>query len=104
KKSDDPAHIPVSTVDGTVPELEAVKRGDLTHVSVQPATGEGIVSMRLLYEMMKTGKLLAAPASAGTSPIEGKELWTPVEIIPSDQFAGAWYKTQTYSVPEDVAP
>jgi hypothetical protein len=27
-----------------------------------------------------------------------------VEIIPSTQFAGPWYKTQTYSVPEDVSP
>jgi ABC-type sugar transport system substrate-binding protein len=104
KKSDDPAHIPVSTVDGTTPELEAVSKGDLTHVSVQPATGEGIVSMRLLYEMMKSGKLIEAPASPGTMPIETEELWTPVEIIPSTQFAGPWYKTQTYSVPEDVSP
>ena len=102
KKSDDPAHIPVATVDGTSPELEAVKKGDLTHISVQPATGEGIVSMRLLYEMMKTGKILDKPAEAGTYPIEGQELWAPVEIIPSDKFNGAWYKTQTYSVPEDV--
>jgi ribose transport system substrate-binding protein len=102
KKSDDPAHIPVATVDGTLPELEAVKKGDLTHISVQPATGEGIVTMRLLYEMMKTGKLLEKPAEAGTYPIEGEELWAPVEIIPSDKFNGAWYKTQTYSVPEDV--
>ncbi len=103
KKSDDPAHIPVATIDGTSPELEAVKKGDLTHVSVQPATGEGVVSMRLLYEMMKSGKLLDKPAQAGTYPIEGEELWTPVEIIPSDKFDGAWYKTQTYSVPEDVS-
>jgi ribose transport system substrate-binding protein len=102
KKSDDPAHIPVATVDGTSPELEAVKKGDLTHISVQPATGEGIVTMRLLYEMMKTGKILDKPAEAGTYPIEGQELWAPVEIIPSDKFHGAWYKTQTYSVPEDV--
>jgi ribose transport system substrate-binding protein len=102
KKSDDPAHIPVATVDGTSPELEAVKKGDLTHISVQPATGEGIVSMRLLYEMMKAGKILDKPAEAGTYPIEGQELWAPVEIIPSDKFNGAWYKTQTYSVPEDV--
>jgi ABC-type sugar transport system substrate-binding protein len=102
KKSDDPAHIPVATVDGTKPELEAVEKGDLTHISVQPATGEGIVTMRLLYEMMKSGKLLEAPAQPGQYPIEGDELWAPVEIIPSDKFEGAWYKTQTYSVPEDV--
>lgn len=104
KKSDDPAHIPVATVDGTKPELEAVAKGDLTHVSVQPATGEGIITMRLLYDMMKNGKLIDKPAEAGTYPIEGKELWAPVEIIPSDKFDGAWYKTQTYSIPEDVKP
>jgi ribose transport system substrate-binding protein len=104
KKSNDAGHIPVATVDGTVPELEAVEKGDLTHVSVQPATGEGIVTMRLLYEMMKTGKLIESPAAKGELPISTEELWKPVEIIPSDQFAGPWYKTQTYSVPEDVGP
>jgi ABC-type sugar transport system substrate-binding protein len=104
KKSDDPAHIPVATVDGTKPELEAVAKGDLTHVSVQPATGEGIVTMRLLYEMMKSGKLIEKPAAKGEMAIDTKELWTPVEIIPSDQFDGPWYKTQTYSIPEDVGP
>ena len=102
KKSDDPAHIPVATIDGTQPELAAVEKGDLTHVSVQPATGEGIVSMRLLYDMMKSGKLLDKSASAGTFPIEGEELWAPVEIMPSEAFDGDWYKIQAYSVPEDV--
>ncbi|MBX6324142.1 MAG: substrate-binding domain-containing protein [Rhodospirillaceae bacterium] len=103
KKSDDPQHIPVATVDGTKPELEAVQRGDLTHISVQPATGEGIVSMRLLYQMMKSGKLIEKPTGPGTMEMDAEELWTPVEIIPSTQFEGPWYKTQTYSIPEDVA-
>ncbi|OCP19363.1 MULTISPECIES: sugar ABC transporter substrate-binding protein [unclassified Ensifer] len=102
KKADDPAHIPVATVDGTAPELAAVEKGDLTHVSVQPATGEGIISMRLLYEMMKSGKLLEKSDAATTYPIEGEEIWAPVEIQPSTEFEGDWYKTQAYSVPEDV--
>lgn len=102
KKADDPAHIPVATIDGTKPELDAVEKGDLTHVSVQPATGEGMVAMRLLYEQMKSGKLLGKPAEKGVFPVEGDPVWGPVEIIPSDQFDGAWYKIQAYSVPEDV--
>ncbi|HEX2529010.1 MAG TPA: sugar ABC transporter substrate-binding protein [Geminicoccus sp.] len=103
-KSSDPNHIPVATIDGTKPELEAVERGDLTHVSVQPATGEGIVSMRLLYDMMKSGKLLTKSAEKGTYDVGSQELWTPVEVIPSDEFDGDWYKTQAYSIPGDVPP
>jgi len=102
KKSDDPAHIPVATIDGTQPELAALEKGDLTHISVQPATGEGIITMRLLYDMMKSGKLLDRSSSAETLPIEGEELWAPVEIIPSSDFDGDWYKIQAYSIPEDV--
>jgi ribose transport system substrate-binding protein len=101
-KSDKPEHIPVATIDGTRPELEAVLKGDLTHVSVQPATGEGIVSMRLLYEMMKSGELKTKSAAKGTYDVGSEELWTPVEIIPSEEFDGDWYKTQAYSIPEDV--
>jgi ABC-type sugar transport system substrate-binding protein len=101
-KSDKPEHIPVATIDGTKPELEAVMKGDLTHVSVQPATGEGIVSMRLLYEMMKSGELKTKSVAKGTYDVGSDELWTPVEIIPSEEFDGDWYKTQAYSIPEDV--
>ncbi|WP_027132913.1 sugar ABC transporter substrate-binding protein [Geminicoccus roseus] len=101
-KSDDPKHIPVATIDGTRPELDAVLKGDLTHVSVQPATGEGVVSMRLLYEMMSSGELKGKSAENGTYDVGAEELWTPVEIIPSEEFDGDWYKTQAYSIPEDV--
>jgi len=99
---DDPKHIPISTVDGTVPELQAVARGQLDHISVQPATGEGILSMRLLFDMMESGKIMEKPAAETTIMSDTKELWAPVQVIPSTEFDGAWYKTKTYGIPEDV--
>jgi len=104
KKSNDPAHIPVATIDGTEPELIALERGDITHISVQPAIAEGVMAMRVLYDMMKSGKLLDRLEEPGIYPIEEEELWAPVEIIPSDDFDGNWFKTQTYSIPGDTSP
>jgi ABC-type sugar transport system substrate-binding protein len=99
---DDPRHVPIATVDGTLPELEAIGRGEIDHISVQPATGEGIVSMRLLYEMMKSGKTTVDPEAVGDL-LKGEELWQPVEVIKTDAFPGLWFKTRTYGVPGDVA-
>ncbi|NIA69684.1 sugar ABC transporter substrate-binding protein [Pelagibius litoralis] len=100
---DDPRHIPIATVDGTVPELQAVARGDIDHVSVQPAIGEGVMSMRLLYQMMKSGKMLETPGEAATIMADSDELWAPVAIEPSGVFDGAWYRTTAYSIPGDVS-
>ena len=96
---DDPRHIPIATVDGTVPELQAVARGHIDHISVQPAIGEGVMTMRLLYQMMTEG-VDSVPTSGA---VEGDELWMPVNIVTSDVFQGPWYKTSAYSVPSDVA-
>lgn len=99
---DDPRHIPVTTIDGTVPELQAVSRGDIDHVSVQPAIGEGVMTMRLLYDMMKSGNIMEKPAQEEVIMSDSEELWAPITVEPSDVFDGAWYRTTTYSVPEDV--
>jgi ABC-type sugar transport system substrate-binding protein len=99
---DDPQHVPIATVDGTLPELEAIGRGDIDHISVQPATGEGIVTMRLLYEMMKQGTTEIDEAQA-KDVLTGDELWQPVEVIETDAIQGPWFKTKTYGVPGDVA-
>ncbi|HWL70026.1 MAG TPA: sugar ABC transporter substrate-binding protein [Geminicoccus sp.] len=101
---DDPKHIPIITIDGTMPELEALERGHIDTVMVQPAFGEGIMSMRLLYDMMKSGKMLEAPAEPQKLYADGDELWMPVEVLPFDQFDGPWYRIQTYGVPHDVSP
>jgi len=103
KKPDDPAHIPIATIDGTEPELIAIERGDITHISVQPAIGEGVMAMRVLYDMMKSGKLIDKLEQPGTYPLDTDELWGPVEIIPSEDFDGNWFKTQTYTIPGDVS-
>ena len=97
---DDPRHIPITTVDGTVPELQAIARGHIDHASVQPAIGEGVMTMRLLYQMMSSGEIMGKPDAA--SAIEGDELWMPVAIEPSEEFDGAWYRTTAYTVPGDV--
>lgn len=99
---DDPRHIPVTTVDGSQPELEAIARGELIHSSVQPADGEGVMTMRLLYQMMSTGEMITSPAEPEVLYEDGEELWMPIQIIPSEQFDGPWYRTTAYSVPSDV--
>lgn len=98
--ADDPKHIPVATIDGTVPEFQAVARGEIDHVSVQPATGEGNVSMRLLYDLM-TGKELPAGdqvLAEGEAP-----LWAPVRLSQPEEIDGPWYQTRAYSVPGDAS-
>lgn len=93
---DDPRHIPVATIDGTVPEFQSMARGEIDHISVQPATGEGIVSMRLLYALMSGQPLPDGAALTG----EGDQpLWAPVAVLKPEAIEGPWYQTQAYSVP-----
>ncbi|WP_157973650.1 sugar ABC transporter substrate-binding protein [Tropicimonas sp. IMCC34043] len=97
---DDPAHIPVATIDGTIPEFQALARGEIDHVSVQPATGEGQISMRLLYDLMSGTEL----PGEGKVLLEGEDpLWGPVRIVKPEQIDGPWYQIQAYSVPGDSA-
>lgn len=98
----DPRHIPVATVDGTLVELQAVARGHIDHVSVQPADGEGTLSMRLLFNMMKAGKPMSKADKVTTIMADSKELWAPVQVEPSRNFDGTWYRTKAFSVPSDV--
>lgn len=97
---DDPRHIPVATIDGTVPEFQSRARGEIDHISVQPATGEGIISMRLLHMLMSGQEL-----PAGDALTEGAEepLWAPVTVLQPEAIEGPWYQTQAYGVPGDAA-
>lgn len=93
---DNPKHIPIATIDGTVPEFQSMARGEIDHISVQPATGEGTITMRLLYDLM-SGKPLPTGANVllpGETP-----LWAPVKVSQPDAIKGPWYQTQAYSVP-----
>lgn len=93
---DNPKHIPIATIDGTVPEFQSMARGEIDHISVQPATGEGTITMRLLYDLM-SGKPLPTEANVllpGETP-----LWAPVKVSQPDAIKGPWYQTQAYSVP-----
>jgi len=103
-------HYPVNfakygcTVGGTVPELQAIARGDIDHVSVQPAIGEGVMSMKMLWKMMKSGKRMLPTAEArDDATLGGDELWRPVKVVNNPGFKGPWFKTQAYQVPEDVS-
>lgn len=98
----DPRHIPVATVDGSLVELQAIARGHIDHVSVQPADGEGILSMQLLFNMMKAGKPMAKVDKVSTVMADSKALWAPVRVEPSTAFNGTWYRTKAFSVPSDV--
>lgn len=100
--SDDPRHIPIATVDASIPELQAIARGEIDHSSIQSAVGEGVLTMRLLYQMMKEGKIIETPATEQIMFEGGDELWQPVQIIPSKDFDGPWYKLKASGVPGDV--
>ncbi|OCW56002.1 substrate-binding domain-containing protein [Hoeflea olei] len=96
---DDPKHIPVATIDGTVPEFQSMARGEIDHISVQPATGEGVVSMRVLYALMAGNDL---PAEGNVLRSDEDPLWAPVKVLTPEAIEGAWYQTQAYSVPGDA--
>jgi len=98
---DDPNHIPVVTVDGTQVELEGINQGDMDFAAVQPAVGEGIMAMRVLWDMIKEGKQFEKP-DAESVFVDGDAYWMPVEIVPGEGFDGPWYKLQTYGIPVDA--
>ena len=120
---DDPKHIVVTAIDGTGPEMDAIKRGDLDHTSQQPTVGEGIMSMRLLYNYIKGDKLPEPDsallpegnsADAAWKPAQlnspqtiydpADEVWQPITVRADDRFAGPWYKLPIVNIPEDIPP
>jgi ABC-type sugar transport system substrate-binding protein len=117
-------HIPLATIDGTGPEMEAIARGFLDHASQQPAIAEGIMSMRVLYHYIQNG-LLAEPGQAPVpaSPVptdeswvseglgasvqvypEGTDVWMPLEVVDADRWSGPWYVLPIVEVPEELDP
>lgn len=119
---DDPQHIPVTSIDGTGPEMEAISRGQLDHASQQPTIGEGIMSMRTLYHYIQNQQLPEPNAamipggnpgetwtSAELPPPEifykpAEEVWQPIDVVADDRFAGPWYKLPIVEVPGDIPP
>ena len=125
KTVDDPAYIPVTTVDGTGPEMEAILKGFMLHSSQQPAIAEGEMAMRVLYEYMKTGTvpkagealvptddtsyegLKTVPITDGLKIYEsgkGTYVWQPLDVVVTDVLTGPWYVLPVVNVPEDMAP
>lgn len=101
--SSDRRHIPVTTIDCTQPELDSIAKGELTHCSEQPAIAEGVITMRLLWDMMKNGTTEPSKGAEKSSS-DGQQPWQPVRVIESKDFDGAWYQTQAFSVPGDLPP
>ncbi len=119
----DPRHIVVTAIDGTGPEMEAIKRGELDYTAQQPTIGEGIMSMRMLYHYMKNNKLpepdsALVPESNSpsadwkstsvSSPVTiykpPKEVWQPLTVKADDRFAGPWYQLPIVEIPKDIPP
>lgn len=122
---DDPKYIPVTTVDGTGPEMEAIQKGYLLHASQQPAVAEGEMSMRLLYEYIKTGTVpkegeALVPTDDASydgwktvSITDGLKIyesgkstyvWQPLDVVNTDVMIGPWYVLPVVDVPEDIKP
>jgi ABC-type sugar transport system substrate-binding protein len=120
--ANNPKHIVVTAIDGTGPEMEAIKREQLDHTSQQPTIGEGIMSMRMLYNYIKNDKLpepnsALVPASDPTSAWNStqlnspktimdpaEEVWQPLSVMADDRFAGPWYKLPIVEIPKDIPP
>lgn len=119
---DDPKHIVVTAIDGTGPEMDAIKAGNLDHTSQQPTVGEGMMSMRMLYNYI-TQEKLPEPDSALVpgddpsapwksvqlnSPVEvygdAQEVWQPITVVADDRFAGPWYQLPIVEIPKDIPP
>lgn len=101
---DDPRHIPITSIDGTGPEMEAIERGELDHASQQPTIGEGIMSMRLLVEMIRNEGEIPEAFNGPVVYEDGEEVWQPLDVVDDDRFEGRWYQLPIVSVPADIPP
>lgn len=102
--ADDENHIPLSSIDGTGPEMEAISRGQLDHSSQQPTIGEGIMSMRLLVEMIRNDGQIPDALAGPTVYQDGSEVWQPLEVVEDDRFDGNWYQLPIVQIPGDIPP
>ncbi|GAP15763.1 monosaccharide ABC transporter substrate-binding protein, CUT2 family [Longilinea arvoryzae] len=100
---EDAKHIVIATVDGTQVELQAINKGDTDVSFVQPAVGEGITSMHVLWDMIKNGGAQMDTPTADSDYLTGDEPWEPVVETSGASlgFEGPWFKLQTYGVPVD---
>jgi ABC-type sugar transport system substrate-binding protein len=93
-----PNRVPVTSVDCSAPELDAIKAGELTHCSEQPAVAEGRIVQNVLFDMMRNNTLTPADAAVQIEGSAGAP-WAPVEITRRDDVAGKWFKTKAFAVP-----
>lgn len=105
--NDDPRYIPVASVDCSKPELDSIEAGELTSCSEQPAKAEGIVSARLLFDMMSNGSLTPTltpdTLQAELAKAYGDQPWMPIKSLEVNGFTGQWFGIQSFGVPADLA-
>lgn len=91
--------VPVTSIDCSKPELDAIAKGELAHCSEQAALAEGRLVQSLLFDMMSKGSI----EPSGVPEIEGSDgaPWAPVEQTTRDDIAGPWFKTKAFAVPSD---
>ncbi|AHY47745.1 Periplasmic binding protein domain [Rubrobacter radiotolerans] len=102
--ADDPKHIPISSIDGTGPEMEAISRGQLDHASQQPTIGEGIMSMRLLVETIRNDGQIPEALRGPVVYEDAQEVWQPLDVVEDDRFDGQWYQLPIVEIPRDIPP
>ncbi len=101
---DDENHIPLTSIDGTGPEMEAISRGQLDHASQQPTIGEGIMSMRLLVGMIQNDGEIPEDLSGPIVYEDAEEVWQPLDVVEDDRFDGMWYQLPIVEIPGDIPP
>lgn len=119
---DNPNHIPITSIDGTGPEMEAIERGDLDYAAQQPTIGEGIMSMRTLYHYIQQEQVSQpetalvpgndSPETWGSVQLPPPEViykpadkvWQPIDVVADDRFPGPWYKLPIVGIPTDIPP
>jgi ABC-type sugar transport system substrate-binding protein len=93
--------VPVTSIDCSKAELDAIQAGSLAHCSEQPALAEGELVQSLLFDMMKNKTLTPSAEAQNVAGWENAP-WAPLQETKRPDVAGSWFKTKTFAVPGQV--
>jgi ribose transport system substrate-binding protein len=96
-----PNRVAVTSIDCSKAELDSIKAGALAHCSEQPALAEGQLVQNLLFDMMKNKTLTPSDAAQNVAGWDNAP-WAPLQKTNRPDVGGAWYKTKTFGVPDQV--
>ena len=78
----------------------------LGQLMLAAARAEGIVTARVLFDMMVNNTteptITADQIQAEMVKAYGEQKWMPVQALPPEGFSGKWFGVQTFGVPEDL--